>query len=102
MRYALAILALSTASSPAFADKLDGDWCNLDDGKLTINGSTITTPFDIKVQGRYSRHRFEYVAPAGDWHAGKTIIIQQFGDELMELSVDKGQPKPWRPCRYTS
>ena len=102
LKRVLIVLALSLAQSPAFADQLDGDWCNLDDGKLTITGSTITTPFGIEVQGKYSRHRFEYLAPVGDWHAGKNIVIQQFGDDLMELSVDKGQPKQWHPCRFTS
>lgn len=96
-----AVLTVLT-TSPALADRLDGDWCNFDDGKLTIEGSTILTPWGTKVEGTYGRHRFDYTAPANDWHAGKSIVIQQYGDDLMELSVDGGQPKQWRPCQVVS
>ena len=93
---------LFSCSGPALADRLDGDWCNFDDGKLTIEGSVILTPWGNQVEGTYGRHRFEYTAPAKDWHGGKTIVIQQYGDDLMELSVDGGQPKQWRPCQVVS
>ena len=95
-------IALFLTAPAAWADALDGDWCNFDSGKLTINGSTITTPFNIQVQGQYGRHRFEYTAPAGDWNAGKKIILQQFSDDLMELSVDGGQSTQWQPCKVVS
>ena len=90
-----------TASS-AMADALDGDWCNPNDGKLTVDGSKIITPGGIEVIGNYTRHRFDYTAPAGDWQAGKSIVLQQFSDELMEVSVDGGKGVPWRPCQVVS
>jgi len=92
------IAAGLVTTGPAFADKLDGDWCNPQDGKLTINGTIITPPAGNRVEGTYSRHRFDYTAPADGWNGGKAIVIQQFSDELMELSVDGGTPAQWKPC----
>ena len=87
---------------PAHADALDGDWCNQQDGKLTIDGSTIFTPGGAKTTGEYGRHRFEYLAPAGDWNSGKRIVIQQLSDQVMELSVGDGLPHRWKPCQVVS
>ena len=89
-------------SSVAHADSLDGDWCNARDGKLTIDGSVIITPNGGRVMGEYGRHRFEYVAPDNDWHPGKKIVIQQFSETLMELSVEGGTADQWKPCQVVS
>ena len=86
----------------AFADALDGDWCNARDGKLTIMGSTIQTPGGRSVSGQYTRHRFNYTAPEGDWNAGKAIVIQQLNENAMDLSIDGGPPSRWSPCLVTS
>ncbi len=102
-RSLLTIISLFLMStSAAFADSLDGDWCNPIDGKLTVDGSTIITPGGKSVTGNYGRHRFDYTAPDGDWQAGQSIVIQQFSEQLMELSVG-GQPgQKWRPCQVVS
>ena len=88
--------------SGALADSLDGDWCNAIDGKLTIDGSQIITPAGNRIKGNYGQHRFEYKAPSGGWHGGKSIIIQQFSEQLMELRVDDEQGRQWRPCQIVS
>ena len=94
--------AIPLFTVPAWADSLDGDWCNPIDGKLTIDGSKIITPGGVRVTGNYGRHRFEYLAPSGDWQAGRSIVIQQFGEQLMELSAGDQPGKKWRPCQVVS
>lgn len=98
----LVLTLVSLTSWPALADSLDGDWCNPEDGKLTIEGNTIITPSGNALAGEYGRHRFVYIAPEGDWNGGKRIVIQQFSDEMMELSVGDGHPHKWRPCQFVS
>ena len=88
--------------APAHADALDGDWCHPVDGKLTIDGPKIQTPGGKSVVGNYSRHRFEYTAPEGDWQANKSIVIQQFNERLMELTVADQPGQKWRPCQVVS
>ncbi len=103
MRPRIIILAfLLSVPTGALADSLDGDWCNPVDGKLTIDGSQITTPAGNRVTGNYGRHRFEYTAPAGGWNGGKSIVIQQFNEQLMELSVERAAGRQWRPCQIVS
>jgi hypothetical protein len=96
------VVGLFVMPYSAWADSLDGDWCHPTVGKLTIDGAVITTPSGRQVSGTYGRHRFEYTAPAGDWQAGKPIVIQQFSDELMELRVDGKPGRQWRPCQVVS
>ena len=102
IRSTLVAVACFAATSTAFADALDGDWCNAKSGKLTINGSSIETPGGQVVSGDYSRHRFSYTAPAGDWNGGKSIVIQQLNEDAMDLSVDGAAPTRWSPCLVTS
>jgi hypothetical protein len=96
-------LSLLSATS-VLADSLDGDWCNLIDGKLTIDGSIVITPTGKQVMGDYGRHRFTYSAPEGDWNAGNTIVIQQYNEQLMKLTVggDEATRREWRPCQVIS
>jgi len=101
-RFCLAICFLLASSGLVYADSLDGDWCNPIDGKLTIDGSTISTPGGKSVAGNYGRHRFEYTAPDDDWQAGQSIVIQQFNEQLMELSVGDQPGRKWRPCQLVS
>ena len=101
-RICIAVALLIGLASSAWADALDGDWCNPIDGKLTIDGPTIFTPGGKKVRGNYGRHRFEYTAPAGDWQAGQTIVILQYNEQLMELKVGDQQGRKWRPCQVIS
>lgn len=88
--------------SSAWADALDGEWCNKNHGKLTIDGPSIITPGGRQVTGRYSRHRFDYVAPADDWQAGKTIVILQSSETMMTLKAGDGPAEQWAPCLFSS
>ena len=98
----VASLVYFASTSTVLADALDGDWCNERDGKLTINGSSIITPSGSTISGNYSRHRFTYRAPEGDWNGGKNIVIQQLNEEAMDLSVDENTPTRWSPCLLSS
>ncbi|MEP0945027.1 MAG: hypothetical protein ABJH63_09415 [Rhizobiaceae bacterium] len=93
---------LMLSVTEASADSLDGDWCNLIDGKLTIDGAVIITPSGNRVMGNYGRHRFIYTAPEGGWHGGKTIVIQQYSEQLMKLTAGDAASKEWRPCQVVS
>ena len=96
------ITSLLFAAVPAWADSLDGDWCNEVDGKLTIDGSTIITPAGRKITGTYGRHRFEYDAPAGGWNGGDLIVIQQFSETRMQLQAGEKPASDWKPCQIVS
>ena len=106
MRNVLALITVGLSavllSHPASADALDGDWCNDANGKLTIDGSIIITPKGNRVMGDYSRHRFEYKAPEPGWNGGKVIIIQQFSDTRMQLTVEGEIAQEWKPCQVIS
>ena len=61
-----ATLAVAT---PAFADRIDGEWCN-GTQSLQIEGPSIRTPGGNQITGDYSRHGFAYVVPANEPEAG--------------------------------
>ena len=96
------IISVFCSTAPAWADALDGDWCNPVDGKLTIDGRVITTPKGNKIEGIYGRHRFEYDAPAGGWNGGQRIIIQQFSETRMQLRAGEKPASEWKPCQVVS
>ncbi len=109
MRAVLAIalaVAVLTAASPAYADRIDGDWCSKEGKNLRIDGPSIRTPAGIQTSGNYMRHEFMYEPPEGDPDKGQIIMMRQIHDELMQLSRVKdgvpGQTEEWRRCNVTS
>ena len=93
----LALCAL--ASTPAFADSIDGEWCAPEGGKsLVIEGATIRTPGGKQVQGDYRRYSYTYVAPAGDWEAGQTIDLQFIRRVGVRVKIGGGAESVWRTC----
>jgi hypothetical protein len=96
------ILGLTLAATPAFADRVDGEWCDPAGRHILIQGPTIVTPSGAKAQGVNRRHSFEYQAPAGDTPAG-AVRFRQFNDDLMEaVSDDAAKPVEWRRCKPIS
>ncbi len=97
------LLALFVAySTPTFADQIDGDWCNGSGKHINIEGTTIKTPGGKTLAGNYDRHAFDYVSPEGEDHAGKTLKMQQYSDNHMEMTLPDGSTERWRPCNLTS
>ncbi len=88
-----AILFLSV-SAPAFADAIDGHWC--DDAKrhLEIAGPAIVTPSGQHLTGDYNRHGFRYVEPSG----GKSVVMVLLSEVTMRLRNGDGPEETWHRC----
>jgi hypothetical protein len=98
-------LALAFAS-PTFADAIDGEWCSSKGLRLKITGPDIVIPSGAAIKGRYGRHHFAYVVPAGEAEAGAAILMQLLNEEEMNVytsrSGDAGAPELWRRCEVIS
>ena len=103
--FMLAALSLIFAT-PAWADRIDGDWCAKDGHQLSIMGSAIITPGGANIRGDYGRHDFAYVAPAGDKDSGTQIFLRLQGETAMNFYRLKdgqlGEPELWRRCDVRS
>src|SRR5262245_24457196 len=65
-------VAFSFAHS-AYADAIDGDWCHSNGKRMSIRGPAIVTHGGQETRGRYTRHYFSYVIPAGETGAGADV-----------------------------
>jgi hypothetical protein len=103
----IAAIFLGIGVSVAYADSIDGDWCNEVDGaRLRIDGATIELQSGQTITGEYSRHAFRYVAPDGAPDAGATIDYVMRSEEQMRR-VRNGNAMPehddlWRRCQSIS
>lgn len=93
---AIVAAAVLISSSPARADRIDGNWCHSDGRHMSIDGPTIVTPGGTKMTGLYDRHGFEYVVPDGEAGAGAEVVMQQLNDTMIQvMTVTGGNPSPW-------
>lgn len=99
MLLAGAALACGLAS-PAHADAIDGNWCHPQRGQLEIRGPQVVTPGGASLTGNYSRHAYEYVAPAGEAFGGKTVNMALVDDETVHLLIVDGPSsiEVWHRC----
>ncbi len=104
----LRILCVGAAAfasvGPAFADRVDGEWC-LEGKHFSINGPQIVTPGGATLQGDYTRHAFRYVTPPPDVDAGVPVIIQLMNETTLRLHMGEDAALPWqiwRRCEATS
>jgi hypothetical protein len=97
-RAAPVLLPLALWAPGALADSIDGDWCLNEGRHFAINGPTIETPGGRKVTGNYSRHAFDYVVPAPEANAGKTIQMVLMGEYAVRVTEPDGQTRVWRRC----
>jgi hypothetical protein len=95
-------LGLLLLAAPAFADAIDGDWCHQASGRrLSIHGPQIVTPGGKQMDGDYSRHEFNYVVPAPEPGAGKTVYMQLLDEDTVYLrvgDVSAANPETWIRC----
>lgn len=95
--------AIGTVSGPAWADSIDGDWCN---GTMhfEITGGTILTPGRNKAEGRNGHYSFAYVVPANEPGAGTEIKMVFVRPEMVHLTRagQTGAPEVWRRCKPIS
>jgi hypothetical protein len=104
LRNAFVLVVLST--SLAHADAIDGDWCNQDGSQIFIDGNSIRLTDGTVVTGVYTRHKFSYVAPPGDFEAGREILfVQRSEEEMRRVRDPQAMPEHadiWQRCRNTS
>jgi len=72
----LILLGLGSATGPARADSIDGNWCNAAGTRqMQIAGTSIVTPGGRKIEGRYARHSFTYAAPGPKIASNSALVI---------------------------
>lgn len=98
----VAAVALSTL--PARANSIDGNWCNAAGTKqMQIAGTMIVTPGGRRLEGRYARHSFTYVASEGEAAAAGATVVLQLVHENQIRSGGGDQPADvWHRCENTS
>ena len=79
MKHLLIATFLLTLATPAFADAIDGHWCDAGKKHLEINGPSIVTPAGVAMKGDYDRHGFRYVDPT----IGKPVVMILMGETRM-------------------
>ena len=104
LKYALSFCLLFPAA--AFADKIDGMWCNEAGGRVDIDGPKISLSGKAAFDGQYSRHEFLYTVPVGEDHAGDQIYMRLRSEENMTSFTVKDKnavdPVEWKRCAQTS
>jgi hypothetical protein len=102
LRIVCVTLGLLLMAAPAFADAIDGDWCHQASGRrLSIRGPQIVTPGGKQMEGDYSRHWFNYVVPAPEPGAGKTVYMQLLDEDTVHLRLGEASaanPETWIRC----
>ena len=93
-------------TNQAFADAIDGSWCNGTSGHISIDGPKITLTPNVTIDGHYTRHEFLYTVPAGQDHAGDQIYMHiQDEEDMTSFTVKEGKgvdPVAWKRCAVTS
>lgn len=99
MLFAVGSAAILTVA-PARADTIDGDWCSPTGARhLYIEGPQIVTPTGAMLDGNYTRHSFEYVAPDGEIEAGKTVAMRLVDDyTVIFYPGDAVEAEIWKRC----
>jgi len=96
----VALLSLVASAGSAQADAIEGNWCHPQHGNFEIRGPNILTPGGQQMTGDYSRHGFEYVAPAGERAAEESINLALVDDETLHLLIKQANAEieVWRRC----
>jgi len=107
--FGVSMTAFMTFTVPAFADKIDGEWCKPNStDRMIIDGSRVVTPEGTEVVGRYTRHTVEYDVPAGEHPVGGRIHAEQLDEDRIDVArIRKVQQEPpahdiWRRCQDVS
>jgi hypothetical protein len=97
----LAAFAAISASSPASADAIDGNWCSGDGRTFSIRGPEIVTPRGSRIEGNYDRHYFSYVVPNPEPGAGQTVNLTLLGENTLRVEANAASGSPmeiWNRC----
>lgn len=98
------LACLLFAASPAWADTIDGNWCNEAGNKhMQIEGRRIVTPGGKALDGRYGRHSFAYVAPDNEPQAGSEVSLLLVNENTIRATVGTAtSAEIWHRCEQTS
>jgi hypothetical protein len=93
------------ASVPAVADAIDGEWCGPSGRHVLINGPLLVVPGGSRIDGSYTRHSFEYLAPPAEPDSGQTVFMRLINEETVHVrraadSAAAGQApvEVWKRC----
>jgi hypothetical protein len=97
------VIALLIGSGAARADAIDGNWCHKNGKRLSVHGSDVMTPGGAAIKGDYDRHGTSYIAPHGEPHAGKSMVMALIDEDTMQMSEGTLRVKPesaetWHRC----
>ncbi len=101
LKVIITALGFILLAAPAFADAIDGDWCHGDGRRFSIRGPAIVTPGGKQMEGDYSRHAFNYVAPAPEPGAGKTVFMTLLDENHVHVRLGEAfaaNPEMWVRC----
>lgn len=87
----VAVLGLAQA---ARADAIDGNWCNNDGRRITINGPDVVIPNGTRMRGNYDRHHFSYTPPSGP-----EVSMTLQGEYAVTVREGNGPTQIWRRCQ---
>jgi hypothetical protein len=93
-------LVMMLHAPAARADAIDGSWCHADGRHMAIEGPAIVIPTGKKIAGRYDRHAFDYVVPAGVRDTGTAVSMILVDDDTIHLTMGdaKEAVQVWRRC----
>jgi len=92
------LMLFASAAFPAYADQIDGRWCNKG-RQVTIESPAIITPSGKRVNGEFDRHSFSYTIPAGEKYAGEKGEFEVQHDDLVHFTRSgSSQFEEWEPC----
>lgn len=100
----IAIMTIVLSSSPARADRIDGNWC-YGDRHMSIDGPSIVTPGGTRMKGLYDRHGFQYTVPDGEADAGAQVNMVQFNEQTIQVMTVKdgtSRVEIWNRCDLTT
>lgn len=107
MKFVLGAI-FTLVAAPAFADAIDGHWCQKDGRRMSIEGPNIVTPGGTSMAGDYERHAFAYVAPDGEPHAGSRVSMAMQSEDIVRVFIPGKGPGPnpatveeWQRCDLT-
>jgi transposase InsO family protein len=102
LRWGFGLALVAFGGTPAFADKIDGDWCAADGRHFFIDGPKIVTERGQTVQGDYRRHYFSYAIPEPAKDAGQVVRMALLDEFDVDVTAGDATVERWKRCSPTS
>jgi hypothetical protein len=92
----LAIVLVFSAGA-ASADPLDGRWCMAGGGRMSIDGSRVTTPGGAQMTGEYDRGSLVYAMPGLEPGSVLRVSLTLLDEERLRMAINQAGAKNARP-----